>query len=407
MRLRIKTPKELLNLKDPLGILTLVLTLVALTSTFLLDYMNFRQNRTSYFPWAVSGLSFQPEKNIAGEKKPEFLLAEFINQNLRESGLAEESITKEKTEDGLFYFSVKTTEPEYKRIKEKLRFGLKKQRIKTRIKEEKSKTGEIIASMEIRQQARTSGWLIFRYAPALSPEKAGRTPLAPAEKKEPAREVAVVIDDMGADLKILQELISLKAPLTVAVLPDTPYAGETSELASKNGLEVIIHLPLEAFNDQPGSAGAEGLIKTSMSYQDVWSILEKDYERVPQARGLNNHMGSKATTDEHLMEIIMSFLKEKNLFFLDSKTSNRSIAYDLAVKKKIPAASRQVFLDADEDRSKIKDRLFELFNHARKNGQAVGIGHPYGETIQVLKSYLPRAEEYGIKLVTVSSIIKK
>jgi len=399
MRLSIKTPKELLNPKDPLGVLTLVLTLVALSSTFLLDYLNFRQNKTSYFPWSVSSSGLRAGNNIAGKQKPESRLAEFINQTLKESGLAEESITKERTEEELVYFSVKTSEPEYKRIKEKLRSGLKKQGIRTRIKEEKSQTGEIIASMEMRQQARTSGWVIFRYAQDLS--------LRRVEKKEPVRKVAIVIDDMGVDLKILQELISLKTPLTVAVLPDTLHARETSELASKNGLEVIIHLPLEAFNEQPGSAGAEGLIKTSMSYQDVWSILEKDYERVPEARGLNNHMGSKATADEQLMEIIMTFLKEKNLFFLDSRTSNRSIAYDLAIKKKIPAASRQVFLDADEDRSKIKDRLSELFYYARKNGQAVGIGHPYPETVQVLKTYLPQAEQYGIKLVTVSSIIKK
>jgi len=408
MRLDIKSLKKLLSQKNLFIVLTLALTVMALFSAGLLDYLNFCQKKISYLPWVVFSSSFQAKKIIPKQKKPEFSLAEFINRSLRESGVTEERISEEKTEDGLIYFSVRTTEPEVKKLNEKLLASLKKQKIKTRVKEEKSGSGETIVSLEIRQQARTSGWVIFRYSPSFASRKPTQQPsLATAEKKEPAREVAVVIDDMGADLSLLQDLLSLQTPLTVAVLPGTPYARETAEIAFKNGLEVIIHLPLEAFNGQASSAGADGLIKTSMGYEEVWSILEKDFEQVPHAKGLNNHMGSKATTDEQLMKIIMDFLKDKNLFFLDSKTSSRSIAYDLALKKKVPAAFRQVFLDADEDHSKIKDRLFELFSYGRKNGQVVGIGHPFPETIKVLKTYLPRAEEYGIKLVTVSSILKK
>jgi polysaccharide deacetylase 2 family uncharacterized protein YibQ len=144
-----------------------------------------------------------------------------------------------------------------------------------------------------------------------------------------------------------------------------------------------------------------------MSQEEIWSRLEASLELLPAARGLNNHMGSKGTASQYVMEIIMEFLKQKNLFFIDSKTSSKSIAYDLALKRQVPAASRQVFLDADEDRSKIKDRLFELFTLARKNGQALGIGHPFEDTLRTLKTYLPEAKNYGVELATCSQLIKR
>ncbi|MDD8021339.1 MAG: divergent polysaccharide deacetylase family protein [Acidobacteriota bacterium] len=224
-----------------------------------------------------------------------------------------------------------------------------------------------------------------------------------AQKKLPL--AAIIIDDMGEDLTFMQELINLRVPLTVAILPDSENAAKTAQLAARYQIDVLIHLPLEAFNGQTVGLGADGLITTAMSREEIWSRLEKDYERLPEARGLNNHMGSKGTANQYLMEIIMEFLKEKNLFFIDSRTSPQSIAYDLAVKRRVPAASRQIFLDADEGRNKIKDRLFELFSLAKKNGQAIGIGHPFEETLRILKAYLPAARNYGVQLATASEMI--
>jgi len=219
--------------------------------------------------------------------------------------------------------------------------------------------------------------------------------------------VAIIIDDLGQDLSFMRALINLQVPLTVAILPEARQALETAQLASDQQFDVLIHLPLEAFNGQTIGTGADGLITTTMSREEIWTRLEKDLERLPMAKGFNNHMGSKGTTNQYLMETIMEFLKEKNLFFIDSKTSPKSIAYDLAVNMKIPAGSRQVFLDADEDRSKIKDRLFELFLSAKKNGQAIGIGHPFQETLQILETYLPEARNYGVQLTRVSEIIDR
>ncbi|MCI4444937.1 MAG: divergent polysaccharide deacetylase family protein [Candidatus Aminicenantes bacterium] len=409
MRLKIKKKKFELKEGNLFYLLASILAFVALLSASLLDYINFQHKKIYYLPW--------PEKKISSEayskkkppetKKPELDLSKFLSQKLKEEGVAQENLFEERTEDGLIYFSIKTTPAEYKKLKDHIFSALKKQKIKIKLTERKTSNGEIIASVELQQKARLSGWLVFH----LKPEEIAGSITPPAtspvtEIKEHLPEVAVVIDDMGEDMNFIQELVNLKVPLTIAILPESSHARETAELAEKNGLEVIIHLPLEALNSQITSAGAEGLIRTSMSREEITAILERDLTLVPNARGLNNHMGSKATADEQLMEIIISFLKEKNLYFLDSKTTPRSIAFDLAIKKKVPAASRQVFLDADKDHNKIKDRLFELFSSARKNGKSIAIGHPFPETLENLRTYLPRASEYGVKLVPVSALLQ-
>jgi polysaccharide deacetylase 2 family uncharacterized protein YibQ len=240
-------------------------------------------------------------------------------------------------------------------------------------------------------------------------KRAGPTPNSPSDRPGSTilPLVAIIIDDMGQDLNFMKELVDLQVPLTIAILPDAGQAIATAQMAVSHQLEVINHLPLEAFNGQTAGCGADGLITTTMSQEEIWSRLEASLELLPAARGLNNHMGSKGTASQYVMEIIMEFLKQKNLFFIDSKTSSKSIAYDLALKRQVPAASRQVFLDADEDRSKIKDRLFELFTLARKNGQALGIGHPFEDTLRTLKTYLPEAKNYGVELATCSQLIKR
>ncbi|MDI6848470.1 MAG: divergent polysaccharide deacetylase family protein [Candidatus Saccharicenans sp.] len=398
--------KKGLSLKTHLAALAATLTVIALASAVWLDHLNFRKQKVSYLPWRPATAA--GETSASGPQAA-LSLSEFLRQQLAQLGLPPEAITEEKTDEGLSFISARTTARDYRRFKNDLLAALKKKKIRSGLKEEKTGSGEMVATFELRQNSRTRGWLVLRYP---LPVHAGKTArpepaiAAPPEKKVVDRLVAVVIDDLGEDLNFLKELINLKVPLTVAILPDTSLARESAELAVKNGLEVIIHLPLEAFNNHLTSGGAEGLITTSMSPQEIRSILERDLSLLPQARGLNNHMGSKATSSQALMEIIISFLQEKNLYFLDSKTSPRSVAYELALQKKVPAAARQVFLDADEDRSRVKDRLLELFNLARKNGQAIGIGHPFPETLEALRYYLPRAGEFGLRLAPVSALVK-
>lgn len=392
--------------------LSLMLTAAALFSAISLDYLNFKKGQVHYFGW------HKPQPKAAAPVKPakapaeEFSLSDFLQTELNKAGIGSERISIRTDESGQVEGFLQLEEKEFKALKPLLLKSLNKKKIKTRLNETRDAEGQVLVSIEMKRRQGAGGRLVFRYRPAIEAAK----PSAPKETAGPStppvlnarksfKKVALVIDDMGNDLDFLHELINLQVPLTVAILPDGQYASESAALAQENGLEVIIHLPLEALNGQ-GYAGADGLIRSSMSREEIRSILEKDLATVPQAVGLNNHMGSRATADRYLMDIILDFLREKNLFFLDSKTTSKSIAYELALQKKVPALSRHVFLDADENRRQVKERLSELLHYALKNGQAVGIGHPFPETLEALKLYREEAERLGLEPVKLSALLR-
>ena len=209
---------------------------------------------------------------------------------------------------------------------------------------------------------------------------------------------------MGNSEEALDELLGLGEPVTVSILPYSPYALETASRAHEKGLEVLLHLPLESLNGNGSESGTEGLIRSGMSEEEVRSLVGEDLDRVPYVRGVNNHMGSKVTADAAMMREILEPIRERGLFFLDSRTSGKSVAYDVAVGMGVPAVSRQVFLDADGDTGRIRERLFELFRIAQRDGRAVGICHPFKETLRTLKEDFGLLRSYGLEAVFASEM---
>jgi polysaccharide deacetylase 2 family uncharacterized protein YibQ len=250
--------------------------------------------------------------------------------------------------------------------------------------------------------------------PEKVPEPAPRdAPKTTAAVKEPSTlprpsaplgKVALIMDDMGNSPEALEELLDLGEPLTVAILPYSPHALETAQRAHEKGLEVLLHLPLESLNGNGSETGTEGLIRSGMGETEIRSILEDELDRIPFVRGVNNHMGSKITADAGMMRAILQPIRERGLFFLDSRTTANSVAYDVAVDMGIPAASRQVFLDADGDAGRIRERLLELFRIARRDGRAVGICHPFRETLRTLKENFRLLRSYGLEVVPASEM---
>jgi polysaccharide deacetylase 2 family uncharacterized protein YibQ len=226
---------------------------------------------------------------------------------------------------------------------------------------------------------------------------------APAGKA-PRGEVALIIDDMGNSLEVLGELLNLREPITIAVLPYSNHAEETARIAHDNSLEVILHLPLESLNNHDASSDSEGIILADMSPEEIVRSFEDSLARVPYADGVNNHMGSRFTADRSLMRTLLAPIKERGLFFVDSRTTAHTVAYAEALRMGVPAVERNVFLDADADRSRIKSRIVELFKLAQKKGRAVGIGHPYPETLEALKTDFRLFENYGLEVVRVSEL---
>jgi polysaccharide deacetylase 2 family uncharacterized protein YibQ len=223
--------------------------------------------------------------------------------------------------------------------------------------------------------------------------------------KPGANKVALIVDDMGYSLEAINELCSIDRPLTIAIIPYSPLASEIATISRQHDLEVILHLPLEAINNNEDNH-SKGMITDEMSEAEVIAILDKNLDQVPYIQGVNNHMGSRITANSKLMNIILGRLRDRNLFFIDSRTTASSVAYDIAQSLNIPSAYRHVFLDGVPSESYIRRQLIELFRRAQKNGFALGICHPTKETLKVLKDSFHLVDEYGLEPVLASQIVK-
>jgi polysaccharide deacetylase 2 family uncharacterized protein YibQ len=215
---------------------------------------------------------------------------------------------------------------------------------------------------------------------------------------------AIIIDDLGYNPEAARGLCAMGQPLTVSILPLAPSTRETGRLAHACGLEIMLHLPLEPLEKSAGPV-AQGTITSEMTEEEIRKEIDLFLEDVPWCRGVNNHEGSKITEDSRMMAMILRPLKDKGLYFIDSRTSKDSVALEVALEVGVPAAPRQVFLDDSLEENAIKAKLEELFALAREKGRAIAIGHPKKQTIEALGKYLGLARSRGVKLVFVSDII--
>ncbi|WP_200182154.1 divergent polysaccharide deacetylase family protein [Ectothiorhodospira mobilis] len=214
--------------------------------------------------------------------------------------------------------------------------------------------------------------------------------------------IAIVIDDLGNDLESARRIAALPAPVTVAVLPFSPYAGLVGGLVQENGHEVMLHLPMEADGDHDPGPGA---IRTRLNEAQTRRLVRRALERVPQARGMNNHMGSRLSRSPHHLAWIMSELlaHDPGLYVLDSRTHVQTRIQQVARWAGLKNTRRDVFLDArPHDAGFARRQLEHLARLARTRGQALGIGHPHPQTLAALEAMLPRLQAQGFELVTVS-----
>jgi uncharacterized protein len=214
--------------------------------------------------------------------------------------------------------------------------------------------------------------------------------------------LAIIIDDLGNDRDAAERLFQLPYPLTVSVLPHLQHSAEISEEASRRGYQVMLHIPIEA----PANAKAENIeLRPGMDSDQVTNLVQQMLETVPQAQGANNHQGSLGTSDAALMDAIMPALHERDLFFVDSRTSAATVAYAAARRAHVPTASRDVFLDDTEDVAAIHHQLELAVQDAKLHGSAIAIGHPHPATLQALAEYLPKLQSEGVTLVFASQVV--
>ncbi len=226
--------------------------------------------------------------------------------------------------------------------------------------------------------------------------------LVPGARASSAR-LAIIIDDVGYDRSAADALFVLPLPLALSVLPNLAHSADIAEEAHRRGYQVMLHLPMES----NGDAKAEQIeLRRGMGAAEVTRLLAGMLDTVPYAVGVNNHQGSLATADAQLMATTMPALHERQLFFIDSRTTTATVAYDAAVRAGVPAASRNVFLDDTPTPEAVRQQLVLAARRARRQGFAIAIGHPHAGTLRALQEYLPQLEAQGVRLVFPSELVR-
>ncbi|WP_396588297.1 divergent polysaccharide deacetylase family protein [Bermanella sp. R86510] len=219
----------------------------------------------------------------------------------------------------------------------------------------------------------------------------------------PAR-IAIIIDDIGNSLTRGLDAIALPGNITFAVMPHRKHSKTLAERAGRLGKEVILHAPMSNINKQTLGAGA---LYAELGEDTFKRRLLFSIDNTPYIRGINNHMGSQLTTSSQAMDWVMDVLKDKKLFFVDSRTHANSVAFERAQFHGLASAKRDVFLDHERTVSAIHKQFKLTVSIAQKYGSAIAIGHPYPETLTYLQHVLPQLAQHNIETIYVSALLQQ
>jgi len=216
--------------------------------------------------------------------------------------------------------------------------------------------------------------------------------------------LAIILDDLGNDRTVADAVFALGYPLTISVLPNRPHSVDIAEAAHRRGYQVMLHLPMESVgNGKPESQE----LRPGMSAREVSALVNGFLRAVPDVAGVNNHQGSQSTADAALMAELMPVLRDRKLFYIDSRTTAATVAYDTARKAGVRAAFRNVpFLDDVAEISAVSKQLQRAIRDAQEKGGAVAIGHPHPATLTALREVLPQAKSQGVRLVFASDLVR-
>ncbi len=230
---------------------------------------------------------------------------------------------------------------------------------------------------------------------------------APVEPEPHAGpQVAIIMDDMGRGTHVAERLLSLPHPVTFSILPGEVHALQVARMGHEGGREIMLHVPMEPQGYPAVNPGDDALL---LRYNDA-EIRQRFITllgKLPHVIGANNHMGSRFTEDRRAMGVVMEILREKGLFFVDSLTTGRSTATQVAGELRVPYLKRDVFLDNVAEVDAIKAQIEQLVKRAQNRGYAVGLCHPYPETLDALAEALPELTEKGVEVVPVSQLLTR
>ncbi len=214
--------------------------------------------------------------------------------------------------------------------------------------------------------------------------------------------VSIIIDDLGNNREHDMSIANIEADVTLAVLPFRDHTLEVAEFFA-NRKEMILHLPLEPMSE---SEFEERMMKVDMTFEEMAGLLNESLEELGSyVEGVNNHKGSRFTSDRRAMGTLLDIISEEDLFFVDSFTIGTSKGYALAKEKGIDTAVRDVFLDNSRDPEDIRNKLLKTVRLAEEQGEAIAIGHSSPETISVLVEEIPKLED-RVNFVPVSELLR-
>jgi polysaccharide deacetylase 2 family uncharacterized protein YibQ len=216
-------------------------------------------------------------------------------------------------------------------------------------------------------------------------------------------ELAIILDDVGSDRAAAEAIFALPYPLTISILPNHEHSADIAQEARRRGYQVMLHLPMQAVASEKPEARE---LRSGMPAAEISRTVDQFLETVPGAVGVNNHQGSEATSDQQLMSELMPVLSDHHLFYVDSRTTAATVAYDTAQNLGVRSAYRNVpFLDDVAEVVAVRKQLELALRGAREKGEAIAIGHPHPATLEALREVLPQAPAQGVRLVFASELV--
>lgn len=217
--------------------------------------------------------------------------------------------------------------------------------------------------------------------------------------------IALLIDDFGARWDtFVKSFFELPGQINISVIPGCRLSKKVASEAEKRGCEVILHLPMEPIKSDYKDNGYT--ILTTMTKLQMEKVIKHSLSDVPGVVGVNNHMGSKVTSDQRAITAALEVIKLEGLYFLDSRTTAASVAYQVAQELGLRCGQRDLFLDADPDKASIQRSLNQLVQKAKNQGFAIGIGHCHRNMLEILRDEMPRIQEKGYRFVRLSEVIR-
>jgi len=329
-----------------------------------------------------------PEKTPPTEKKE----YDKISKTFIEDFLFFNNIDfNEKIKKGYVQFKIKVKENQENIIKDKLKIY-------------NAKRGYVIKTEEINKKREK--WLIYKKNDLQIEILVEILEVEPKTIHKKAL-ATIIIDDIGNNKEILDEIVKINYKFALSILPNSYFNRYSMDKGAENKKEIMLHLPLEPIKANGKNLDLRGFLLVNMRNELLENYTQEYLDMIPKAKGVNNHTGSLFTQQENKMRVVLQILKRNNKFFIDSKTTGKSLAYKLAGKMGLENGVRDVFLDGENEKMTLLN-FRHLFSIARQKGKAIGIAHPKRTTIDIMKNHVKElSEKYNIKLVYPSEVVKK